>query len=408
MIKSLDSAVSAIKAQQTKLDVTANNIANVNTVGFKKGRAVFSSLLNTTIRTASAPTNNKGGINPSTIGMGVQVSSIDTIHTQGILGSTGRALDLAMQGEGFFTVTDGVNNYYTRNGAFNLSPLDGSISLSNGLRLVGYPIDPLTGKVDKSNGLSPISIPTGTDVVVQATTNVEFAGNISSSAAVGEIISIPFSSYDSLGTKHDFNIKLTTTANGANWEVTHADGLPLGGNTGTLTFDTNGKIDLGSITGGPVTLTPVGAEPMSVELDFSKVSRVDKASDFSMKSQNGMPAGTVQGVSITNGGNVTITYSNGMTKDIAALGIALFDNPAGLLAGEDSLFTATQNSGDVVMVAGAESTKANVLSGYLEGSNVDVSDELTDMIKTQRAYQMATNVVTTSDEILQELTNIKR
>lgn len=408
MIKSMDAAVSAIKAQQTKLDTTANNIANVNTVGFKKSRTVFSTLLNSTIRTASGATATKGGINPSTIGMGVQVSSIDTIHTQGILSSTGRGLDLAMQGEGFFTVTDGTNYYYTRNGAVNLSPLDGSLCLSNGMRVVGYPIDE-NGQVDKSNGLIPISIPTGTDVIVQATTGVQFAGNISSTAALGEEISIPFSSYDSLGTKHDLNMKLTMTATGGvNWEVTHADGLVLGGANGTLAFDTNGKIDLATITGGPVTFTPVGAEPMNIELDFSKVTRVDKASDFSMKSQNGMPAGTVQSVSVTNGGNVTITYSNGMTKDIAALGVALFDNPAGLMAREDSLFTATQNSGEVVMVAGGESTKASVLSGYLEGSNVDVSEELTDMIKTQRAYQMATKVVTTSDEILQELTNIKR
>ena len=407
MIKSMDSAVSAIKAQQTKLDVTANNIANVNTVGFKKSRTVFSTLLNSTIRTASGATANRGGINPSTIGMGVQVSGIDTIHSQGILSSTGRGLDLAMQGEGFFTVTDGANYYYTRNGAVNLSPLDGSLALSNGMRLVGYPIDE-NGKVDKAIGLVPINIPTGTDVIVQATTGVEFTGNISSSAAIGEEITIPFSSYDSLGTKHDFSMKITVTANGADWEVTHADGLALGGATGTLAFDTNGKVDLAAITGGPITFAPVGAEPMSIDLDFSKVTSVDKASDFSMKSQNGMPAGTVQGVSITNGGNVTITYSNGMTKDIAALGVALFDNPAGLLANEDSLFTVTQNSGEAVMVAGGESTKANVLSGYLEGSNVDVSEELTEMIKTQRAYQMATKVVTTSDEILQELTNIKR
>ena len=408
MIKSMDSAVSAIKAQQSKLDVAANNIANVNTVGFKKSRTVFSTLLNTNVRTASRATDTRGGINPSTIGMGVQVSSIDTIHTQGILSSTGRALDLAMQGDGFFTVTDGVNYYYTRNGAVNLSTLDGSLALSNGMRLVGYPINEETGEVDKSKGLVPITVPTGTDVVVQATTGVSFAGNISSSSEIGDVITIPFSSYDSLGAKHDFSMTLTITDTGADWTVTHTDGLKVGGNTGSLKFDTNGKIDLASITGGPITLTPVGAEPMSVELDFSNVTRVDKASDFSMKSQNGMPAGTVESVSVTNGGNVTVSYSNGMTKDIAALGIALFDNPAGLLAQEDSLFTATQNSGEVVMAAGAENTRANVLSGYLESSNVDVSEELTDMIKTQRAYQMATKVVTTSDEMLQELTNIKR
>lgn len=406
MIKSMDSAVSAIKAQQTRLDVTANNIANVNTVGFKKSRTVFSTLLSTTVRSASSSTENRGGINPSVIGMGVQVSSIDAIHTQGIVSATGRGLDLAIQGDGFFTVSDGNNIYYTRNGAVNLSPTDGSLCLSNGYKLMGYPIDS-NGNVDKNAGLQPITVPTGTDVVVQSTTNVSFAGNIDSSSAIGDVVSIPFSVYDTLGTKHDFNIEVTITGTGeAEWEVVGGAGLNLGGNTGTLQFGSSGQIE--NVTGGPLTFTPIGAEPMNIELDFSNTSMVDKTSDFSMKSQNGMPAGSVQSVSITNGGNVTITYSNGMSKDIAALGIAIFDNPAGLTVGNDSLFEASTNSGSVVMFAGGESTKANVLSGYLEGSNVDVSEELTDMIKTQRAYQMATKVITTSDEILQELTNIKR
>lgn len=406
MIKSMDSAVSAIKAQQTRLDVTANNIANVNTVGFKKSRTVFSTLLSTTLRSASGPTENRGGINPSVIGMGVQVSSIDAIHTQGIVSSTGRGLDLAIQGDGFFTVTDGNNIYYTRNGAINLSPTDGSLCLSNGYKLMGYPIDS-NGKVDKNAGLQPITVPTGTDVVVQSTTNVSFAGNIDSSSAVGDVVSIPFSVYDSLGNKHDFKIEVTITGVGeAEWEVMGGAGLTLGGNTGTLKFDANGAVE--NATGGPLTFTPIGANPMNIEMDFSNTSMVNKTSDFSMKSQNGMPAGSVQSVSVTNGGNITITYSNGMSKDIAALGIAIFDNPAGLTVGNDSLFESSTNSGAVVMFAGGESTKATVLSGYLEGSNVDVSEELTDMIKTQRAYQMATKVITTSDEILQELTNIKR
>lgn len=406
MIKSMDSAVSAIKAQQTRLDVTANNIANVNTVGFKKSRTVFSTLLSTTVRSASGPTENRGGINPSVIGMGVQVSSIDAIHTQGIVSSTGRGLDLAIQGDGFFTVTDGNNIYYTRNGAINLSPTDGSLCLSNGYKLMGYPIDS-NGKVDKNAGLQPITVPTGTDVVVQSTTNVSFAGNIDSSSAVGDVVSIPFSVYDTLGNKHDFKIEVTITGVGeAEWEVIGGAGLPLGGNRGTLKFDANGAVE--NVTGGPLTFTPIGANPMNIEMDFSNTSMVNKTSDFSMKSQNGMPAGSVQSVSVTNGGNITITYSNGMSKDIAALGVAIFDNPAGLTVGNDSLFESSTNSGAVVMFAGGESTKANVLSGYLEGSNVDVSEELTDMIKTQRAYQMATKVITTSDEILQELTNIKR
>lgn len=406
MIKSMDTAVSAIKANQTRLDVTANNIANVNTVGYKKSRTVFSTLLNTTIRTASGATASKGGVNPSSVGSGVQVSSVDTIHTQGVLSSTGRGLDLAIQGDGFFTVSDGVNTYYTRNGAVNLSVNDGTLALANGMRLMGYAID-ANGNIDKNAGLVPITVPTGNDVIVQATTNVSFTGNIASTTAVGESVVIPFTSYDSLGTKHEFTIEIIKAATGGTtWAVTHNDGLPVTNGTGTLTFDLNGKID--TVTGGPISISPIGAETMNIEMDFSSITMVDKSSDLSMKNQNGMPAGTVQGVSITNGGVVTVVYSNGMSRDIASIGVALFDNPAGLVAGIDSLFEATANSGNPIVVAGGESPDANVMAGYLEGSNVDVSEELTEMIKTQRSYQMATKVVTTSDEILQELTNLKR
>lgn len=407
MQKSLDTAISAIKAQQTKLDVTANNIANVNTVGFKKSRTMFTSMLNQAVRSATGATANKGGTNPATIGFGVQVASIDTIHTQGMLSSTGRALDLAIQGDGFFIVSDGTNNYYTRNGAVNLSPNDGSLTTSDGYKLMGYAIDEATGLPNKNAGLVPITVPTGQELIVQATSNVVFTGNINSASAVGDILTIPFTSYDSLGTKHEFNIEIEVTGPGeASWTVTNNAGLAVGGNTGTLTFDTDGKID--TVTGGPLTLTPVGAEAMSIELDFSNISMLDKTSNFSMKSQDGMPAGEVQSVSITNGGVVTVSYTNGMSKNIATVGIALFDNPAGLMATENSLFEETVNSGLPIMISGGESSTSSIYSGYLEASNVDVSEELTDMIKTQRAYQMATKVVTTSDEIIQELVNIKR
>lgn len=407
MQKSLDTAISAVKAQQTKLDVTANNIANVNTVGFKKSRTMFSTMLNQAIRTASAGTDNSGGINPSSIGLGVQVASIDTLHSQGTLTSTGRPLDLAIQGDGFFTVSDGNTTYYTRSGAINLSSIDGSLTLSNGMKVMGYPINPLTGEVDKNGGLQPIKIPNMQAAAVQATTNATFSGNISSSLKNGETTVIPFVSYDSLGTKHQFNITLEKTGNNElSWTVESTEGLNVGTNTGTIKFDTNGKFE--SSTGGPITVQTIGAENMSIELDFSTVTMLDKSTDFSLKSQNGMSAGTIQSVAVTSGATVTVTYSNGLTKDIACLGIAIFDNPAGLSNQQDSLFMETVNSGLPTVVTADESAQNTVYAGYLEASNVDVSEELTDMIKTQRAYQMATKVVTTSDEILTELINIKR
>lgn len=406
MQKSMDTAISAIKAQQTRLDVTANNIANINTTGFKKSRTMFTSALNQAMKLAGAPTEARGGINPSTIGMGVQVSSIDTIHTQGNLSATGRELDLAMQGNGFFAVTDGINTFYTRNGAINLSPLDGSLTLVNGMKVLGYPIN-AAGEIDKSKGLNPLSIPTSQDVIAEATTSANFAGNICSSSAIGTTFSIPFSSYDSLGTKHDFNLELEVTAAGeATWRATNTNGLPVGQNTGKITFDTNGNFV--SSTGGPITMSPIGAEPLEIKPDFSKITMLDKSTDVSMKSQNGIGAGTVTGITVTTGGILRVSYSNGMTKDIGALAIATFDNPVGLMASNDSLFKETVNSGAAIIATGGEDLNNSILAGYLEASNVDVSEELTDMIKSQRAYQIATKVVTTSDEILSDLMSIKR
>ena len=407
MIKSLNTGVSGIKSQQTKLDVIANNMVNVSTAGFKKDAVEFSTVLNQTVRGATSGTDAKGGINPSSIGLGVKVAGINTNHEQGTLTSTGRVLDAAIQGDGYFTVTDGTKTYYTRNGGFNLSPVDGSLVLSNGLKVMGFPLDPITGEVDKSNGASPIILPTSSDVKTQATTEVSFGSNIQSSLANGESVTVPFYVYDSLGTRYELSIELTKTGAGsADFEITSPDGLALGGNIGSITFDTNGKADV--VNGGPLTFNPIGAEPMSVELNFDKVTMLDKKSDFCLRTQNGMEAGSVSGISIADGGLINVTYTNGMSETIAALAITTFENPSGLINSQDTLFEASANSGTATLITGLESANTSVAAGYLEASNVDVSTELTDMITTQRAFSVSSKIVTVSDEVLQELINMKR
>lgn len=407
MIKSLNTGVSGIKSQQTKLDVIANNMVNVSTAGFKKDTVEFSTVLNQTVRGATNGTEAKGGINPSSIGLGVKVAGINTNHEQGSLTSTGRVLDAAIQGDGYFTVTDGVKTYYTRNGGFNLSPVDGSLVLSNGLKVIGFPLDPQTGEVDKSNGASPIMLPTSSDVKTQATTEVSFGSNIQSSLANGESVTVPFYVYDSLGTKHELSIELTKTGAGsAEFEINSPGGLVLGGNTGTITFDTDGKTDV--VTGGPLTFNPIGAEPMSVELNFDKVTMLDKKSDFCLRNQDGMEAGSVSGISIGDGGLVNITYTNGMSETIAVLAITTFENPSGLINSQDTMFEESANTGTATLITGLESANTSVAAGYLEASNVDVSSELTDMITTQRAFSVSSKIITISDEILQELIGMKR
>lgn len=407
MIKSLNTGISGLKSQQTKLDVISNNMVNVSTAGFKRDTVEFSTVLSQTIRTASAGTDNKGGINPSSIGLGVKVSGINTDHSSGTLTSTNRVMDLAIEGDGYFTVTDGTNLYYTRNGGFNVSPVDGSLTLSNGLKVMGYPVDPTTGEIDRNSGLVPISVPTSSDVKTQATTQVVFGSNIQSSMADGETLSVPFTVYDSIGGKHDLNITLTKNAVGdVSWEVTSDTIATLTGNTGTITFDTNGKVE--SSTGGPLGFTPIGAEPLSIEMNFEKATMLDKKSDFSLRGQDGMEAGNAVGIAFGDGGSVNITYSNGMTETIAVVGITTFENPLGLINTKDTMFQASENSGAATVTTGFDAATTSVVAGYLEASNVDVSTELADMITTQRAFSFATKIITTSDEILQELVNLKR
>lgn len=407
MLKSLNTGVSGIKSQQTKLDVIANNMVNVSTAGFKKSAVEFTSVLSQTMRTASAGGDAKGGINPATIGTGVKIGGINVNHEQGSLSSTGRVMDVAIQGDGFFTVSDGVNTYYTRNGGINLSPVDGSLVLSNGLKVLGFPIDPKTGEVDRSNGAQPISIPTSSDVKTQATSEVVFGSNLDSKLEVGDEVTVPFYVYDSLGTKHELSITIEKTGVGtADFTISSPDGLGLTGETGTLTFDTNGKLQ--NATGGPLTFTPIGADPMSVELNFEKATMLDKKSDFSLRGQDGIPAGSVSGVSLGDGGVVNVTYSNGLSESIGILAITSFENANGLLSIQDTMFEATDNSGAATLLTGLDSATTSVVAGYLESSNVDVSNELTDMITTQRAFSVSTKIVTVSDEILQELVNMKR
>lgn len=404
MQRSLNTGVTAIQNNQIKLDVIANNIANVNTVGFKKSRTLFASTFNDVLRTSALPIGQKGGTNPSVIGLGSKVSSIDTINTQGTLTPTNRTLDVAIKGGGYFTVSDGNNNYYTRSGSLTVSPSDGSLTTSNGLKLMGYLADPTTEQINPNLGLQVIKAPTSDEAIVIPTSDVKFSNNLDKKLAIGDTYTVPFIAIDSLGTQHDLNLEVTITGVGkADWKVSNKEGLVTSNNSGTMTFDTEGH--LANTTGGPIQATPIGAEPMDINLDFKQITYLDKVSDFSVKSQNGMTAGVLQDYIINEGGVIQCTYSNGVVKTLGQIPITNFDNPDGLNSIGDSLFTTSNNSGRPLITIDGNST---IMSGYLEASNVDVSEEMTEMIKTQRAYQMGSTVIKTSDEILQQLINIKQ
>ena len=414
MLRSLFAAISGMRSQQTKLDVTANNIANVSTTGFKGSRVKFQDMLSQTIRSASAPMGGRSGINPSQVGLGMTIAGIDTIHTQGSLQATGRVTDLAIQGGGLFVVSDGVRNLFTRDGSFSLSLSNELVNASTGLKVVGWMADN-NGQISTQSALQPISIPIGEKVMTKATDSVALTGNLSSGVAVGATSAHTtyVTAYDSKGAPHELKVNFTKTADNAwAWEVTPVDtsvgGPSVGAGTGSgdLSFTPSGALDTADT--GPVTVTITGAETVSFSLDFNSLSQVAGDTTALVKYQNGYPPGELLTFSIGKTGVITGTYSNGLVSDLGQIALAFFSNPEGLLKTAGNLFDVSSNSGEVRIGAAGTDGRGTIETGMLEMSNVDLATEFTEMISTSRAFQANSRVVSTSDEMLQELIHLKR
>ncbi|KYG35051.1 flagellar basal body rod protein FlgG [Alkalihalobacillus trypoxylicola] len=278
MLRSMYSGISGMRNMQTKLDTIGNNIANVNTFGFKKGRATFADMMSQELSGATGPTANRGGVNSSQVGLGMQLSTIDTIHTQGSLQNTSRALDVGISGDGYFVVQDGDTNYYTRAGNFYL---DSEGYLVNG--------------------------------------------------------------------------------------------------SGLYVLDTEGNnINFSLIAGGTL-------DDITAGLD------------------------NIKSFSIGQDGSINIVDSEGeLIESDVQIALAKFPNSEGLQKAGDNLYLVTPNSGAPQIFVPGQGGTGSVVAGTLEMSNVDLSEEFTEMIVAQRGFQANSRIITTSDEILQELVNLKR
>ncbi|WP_342509473.1 flagellar hook-basal body complex protein [Sporosarcina sp. FSL K6-2383] len=326
MLRSMYSGISGLRNFQTKLDVIGNNIANVNTYGFKKGRTIFKDLISQTVAGASAGNETRGGVNPKQVGLGSQIAAIDTLHTGGSTQFTGNTLDLAIAGDGFFQVADGVgvdgagvgtftNILYTRAGNFYMDS-DGYLVNGDGKFLVGEGI----GWDGTPEGV-------GTDYPLAAAVT---------------------STYD------------PTDPATSNLD-TNEDGIPD---------------DLPTDGGGAY--TPI---------------RIPK---------------NAQSMSVGQDGTVTFVDAGGALRWAGQLTMAKFSNPGGLDKVGGNYFQQSGNSGVPLIQVGTKEGMGKVESGFLEMSNVDLAEEFTEMIVAQRGFQANTRIITTSDEILQELVNLKR
>jgi len=396
-----------MRSQQTKLDVTGNNIANVSTTGFKGSRVKFQDMLSQTIRSASAPMGGRAGTNPSQVGLGMTVAGIDTIHTQGSLQATGRTTDLAIQGGGFFVVSDGFRNMYTRDGSFSLSLSNELVNSSTGLRVMGWMADD-DGSISTQSPMQAINIPIGEKVMTKSTENVVMTGNLSSGAGIGTDHVTYVSVYDSKGAPHDATITYTKTAeNTWSWDVVVA-GATVSNSSGTITFSNSGELNASSAPTTEVQAIITGADNISFMMDFSNVTQVAGQSTSIAKFQDGYPPGELLTFSIGKTGVITGTYSNGLVSDLGQISLAYFANPEGLLKTAGNLYDVSSNSGDVRIGPAGTDGRGTIETGMLEMSNVDLATEFTEMISTSRAFQANSRVVSTSDEMLQELIHLKR
>ncbi|NLV16979.1 MAG: flagellar hook protein FlgE [Syntrophomonadaceae bacterium] len=416
MMRSMYSAISGLKNHQTKMDVIGNNIANVNTYGFKKGRVVFKDALYQTMKTGSAPQDNRGGTNSMSIGLGMSLGSIDTINTPGSSQSTGKNTDLCISGNGYFIVQSGHEMLYTRSGAFDFDETGNFYALGNGALVLGWMADPNNNwniNTDDKGNPVPINIGGLSSLAPQASTAMNFTGNLDSSSADSAIVPTSKVVYDSLGNEHTIYFQFTKTAVPNEWEcrisaepdfstsiVTGTDPIPM-------EFDTSGR--LVSPTGVDVELSGIsGAEDIDIDIDFSSITQYKGESTAWASYCDGYTSGDLRSISIDETGTIKGTFSNGQIRDLGMVALATFQNPAGLTNMGGSLFQVSSNSGDPNIGLPGNEDRGVLIPSNLEMSNVDLSEEFVDMITTQRGFQANSRVITTSDQMLEELVNLKR
>lgn len=550
LLNSLFSGVSGLRNHQSMMDVIGNNIANVNTIGYKGSRITFSDTFNQFLRAGTNPSGDSGGTNSFQVGLGMKINSVDRNWNQGTFERTGIITDLALQGPGMFVLKSNGENYYSRAGSFTFDADGKLVSSQNGAVVQGKVANG-DGIIPPGNNLKDVMIDTNMKLPAVATSLIKWGGNLKSGSeltrsenviqrgninsdlpgpfesetkvyneygdpfklkltftktanpdeytlgwevldgtaslgngtispiqfeddgsgnyvmdaasqalfdGVNNLVNIPGSNlnftfdakdvtqnsktstlslsadenrvpnvvsgsmtvYDSLGTAHQITIKFTKLGDNQ-WTWTSSvpaestsSGLAAS-STGTITFNPDGTLDPSNISPNNPQLTFIpagGADPMTLDLNlgsgFSGLTQTSASSVASALSQNGSASASLSNINIDQYGNIVGIFSNGNSMTLAQLMISTFNNLNGLVSAGDSMFTAYANSGEPRVSSLGEESGTTVLSGALEQSNVDLSEEFTKMIVSQRGFQANARVITTADSLLQEITNLIR
>ncbi|WP_159599275.1 flagellar hook protein FlgE [Agromyces humi] len=386
MLRALFSGVSGLRSHQTMIDVVGNNIANVNTPGFKGSQAQFQDTLSQILRGGGAGTPEIGGTNPAQVGLGVQVAGISTNFAQGSAKATGRPTDLMISGDGVFTVRSGEQTLYTRAGAFEFDPLGRLVSPSGDL-VQGW--IGTNGVINPGGPMQDITLPLKAISPARATTAATFGGNLPDDAAVGDTLIRDLDVFDAAGNKTTLSITFTRNATG--WDVSEG-----GTSAGTLTYASGALTSAGNLT--------IGGLP----IDFTTTTGFAKLTTVGVTGQDGRAVGSLDSYAISPDGTIVGTFSNGANEPLARIAMATFINPGGLMKAGGSTYEATANSGAVQYGTAGSAGYGKLASGYLEMSNVDLSQEFADLIVAQRGFQANARIITTGDQILEEVTNLKR
>ncbi len=419
----LFSGVSGLKAQSQALGMISDNISNVNTVGYKKVSASFSTLV-----TRQSATNYAPG--------GVRSAPVYDIDRQGLLQASGSDTDLAISGQGFFVVTeqsvptDNDQRFYTRAGQFKADS-EGYLVTPSGQYLQGWRTDqtgtPTAGNTALLSSLETIRV-NSVSGSASPTTTVDMGLNLPASAATGDTETTNLTVYDSLGVAHTVTLTWTKTATANQWTV-----VATAPDAGSVEEDTVGSGTAYSVTvvfngdGTPATFDgastpPVlalgtwnsGANDSLVTLDMGTADIANGITQFSSTysvgfiNQNGTQFGDFFGIQVDKDGIVTALFDNGETQKIYKIPVATFPNANGLATRTGTAFSQSGSSGDFFLRSAGEANAGLIAPSSLENSNADLAEEFTNLIITQRAYSAATKIITTADDMLDELIRIKR
>lgn len=434
MMRSLYSGVAGLKSHQTKMDVIGNNIANVNTIGYKSQSVTFSDVLYQTTQGASGPNleTGAGGTNAKQIGLGSTVSAISTkVSESGGSQATNNPFDIMINGDSMFIVNNNGVNYFTKAGNFSVDT-NGTLVTSQGYAVMGWDADD-EGNVMKSN-VQAICLysPENQYASPVATTATMVSGNINkedeSFSSDAGTISTNITFYDTLGYKYQATIDIAQTADyeyelsvssvtcdGEKLELTEDE---LNGliDDNVITFnDATGAIEDGGVLTLKATALGIASLPSDISMDFTKLTcmgtdtaLIPERGDLT-GANAGRTVGNLSGVSIQKDGKIVATYDNGDQRVIAQIAVANFTNLSGLEKAGDNLFAATLNSGEFDGIGDDITADGGYFTtGVVEMSNVDLAAEFTDMITTQRGYQANSRIITVSDTMLEELINLKR